>query len=59
MRLSQLLLVVMVRPLVASTGLERTGHDFKPIMVSTAEKLDSVSLKVPQFSRKLSVKTDG
>ena len=51
--------MIVVRPLVAVNGLERTGHDFKPIMVSTAEKLDSVSLKVPQFSRKLSVKTDG
>ncbi|ERK41143.1 hypothetical protein HMPREF0495_02531 [Levilactobacillus brevis ATCC 14869 = DSM 20054] len=31
-------------------GLERTGHDFKPIMVTTAEKLDSVSLKVPSLA---------
>ena len=30
MRLCQLLLVVIVRPLVTANGLERTGHDFKP-----------------------------
>ena len=29
-RLCQLLLVAIPRPLVASNGLERTGHDFKP-----------------------------
>ena len=28
--LCQLLLAVIARPLVATNGLERTGHDFKP-----------------------------
>ncbi|WP_288630928.1 hypothetical protein [uncultured Levilactobacillus sp.] len=30
--------------------VKRIGHDFKPIMVTTAEKLDSVSLKAPSLA---------